>query len=212
MPISSLLISLSSIWKPLIEILILWYVIYQIMLFFEGSKAVQAIRGIIILLVCFMVFQKLDFEILDWLLNKLFAVSVIAIFIVLSIGLISCSGSKQPGSTTPVVNEPEVKELNGAGATFPAVLYQKWFDVYYNEKGIKVNYQAIGSGGGIQQLTEKTVDFGGTDAPMNNEEESKAGAAIIHVPTTLGAVVITYNLPNNPKLKFFSDIVQYRTI
>lgn len=82
MPISSLLISLSSIWKPLIEILILWYVIYQIMLFFEGSKAVQAIRGIIILLVCFMVFQKLDFEILDWLLNKLFAVSVIAILIV----------------------------------------------------------------------------------------------------------------------------------
>lgn len=133
--------------------------------------------------------------------------SLIAIFIALSIGLISCSGSKQPGSTTPVVNEPEVKELNGAGATFPAVLYQKWFDVYYNEKGIKVNYQAIGSGGGIQQLIEKTVDFGGTDAPMNNEEESKAGAAIIHVPTTLGAVVITYNLPNNPKLKFDSSLI-----
>jgi len=79
---SQLIANFSLFWKPLIEIIILWYVIYQVMLFFEGSKAVQAIRGIIILLICFVVFQKLDLEILDWLLNKLLGVSVIAILIV----------------------------------------------------------------------------------------------------------------------------------
>ena len=146
-------------------------------------------------LIRFLQFRRLDLE------KNLF--SLIAIFIALSISLVSCNGGKQSEST----NLPEAKELIGAGATFPAVLYQKWFDVYYNEKGIKVNYQAIGSGGGIQQLTEKTVDFGATDTPMNDEEESKAGAPIIHIPTTLGAVVIAYNLPDNPKLKFDSSLI-----
>lgn len=69
-------------WKPLLEILLLWLVIYQIMLFFEGTRAIHAIRGIIILLICFFVFQKLGFEILDWLLTKLFTVSVIGILII----------------------------------------------------------------------------------------------------------------------------------
>ncbi|MCX8045231.1 MAG: phosphate ABC transporter substrate-binding protein PstS [Desulfobacterota bacterium] len=97
------------------------------------------------------------------------------------------------------------KELMGAGATFPFPLYQKMFDTYFQTTGIKVNYQAIGSGGGIQQLVNKTVDFGGTDAFMTDEEIAAAGAPIVHIPTCLGAVVLTYNLPGNPSLKLTPD-------
>jgi len=74
--------SLFIIWKPLIEITILWFMIYHIMLFFEGTRALQAMRGIIVLLVVFFVFQKLNFTILDWLLTKLFGISVIAILVI----------------------------------------------------------------------------------------------------------------------------------
>ncbi len=98
------------------------------------------------------------------------------------------------------------KELIGAGATFPQPLYSKMFDAYYQQKRIKVNYQGIGSGGGINQLTNKTVDFGATDAFMTEKELKDAGAAVLHIPTCLGAVVVTYNLPGSPKLKFTPDL------
>ncbi len=94
------------------------------------------------------------------------------------------------------------RELTGAGATFPYPLYSKWFDIYHTETGVKVNYQAIGSGGGIRQLLNKTIDFGGTDAFMSDREMAKSpDNPILHIPTCLGAVVITYNLPGNPELK-----------
>ena len=90
-------------------------------------------------------------------------------------------------------------QLNGAGATFPAVIYSKWFDEYKNATGVQFNYQAIGSGGGIKQVTEGTVDFGASDGPMNDkqleEAKSKQGTDILHIPTVLGAVVVSYNLP-----------------
>ncbi len=98
-------------------------------------------------------------------------------------------------------------ELTGAGATFPYPLYSKMFDEYYNQTKIKVNYQAIGSGGGIRQMLNKTVDFGGTDAFMDDEAIREAGAHIVHIPTCLGAVVITYNLPDSPELNFSSDVI-----
>ena len=98
-------------------------------------------------------------------------------------------------------------EILGAGATFPYPFYSKLFDVYHEESNIKVNYQAIGSGGGIRQLLNKTVDFGATDAFMSNEELEKAPAEIVHIPTCLGAVVVTYNLPNNPQLKLTPEII-----
>ncbi len=113
--------------------------------------------------------------------------------------LYSCGGNKKN-------NESSVKEILGAGATFPYPYYSKLFDVYNNEKGIKVNYQSIGSGGGIKQLQAKTVDFGASDAPMSDEELSKS-PAIVHIPTCLGAVVVTYNLPGDPVLKFTPDVV-----
>jgi phosphate transport system substrate-binding protein len=99
------------------------------------------------------------------------------------------------------------KEILGAGATFPYPLYSKMFDVYGEQHGVKVNYQAIGSGGGIKQLVEKTVAFGGTDAYMTDEEIKAAGAPIVHVPTCLGAVVLTYNIPGSPEVKMTPQVL-----
>ncbi len=99
------------------------------------------------------------------------------------------------------------RELLGAGATFPYPLYSKMFSEYYTEKGIKVNYQAIGSGGGIRQLLNKVVDFGGTDAFLSKEDLEKSKNSILHIPTCLGAVVISYNLPDNPQLKLTSEVL-----
>ncbi len=98
-------------------------------------------------------------------------------------------------------------ELIGAGATFPYPLYSKMFDAYYQEHGIKINYQAIGSGGGIRQLTNKTVDFGGSDAIMSDKDLKEAGAPVLHIPTCAGAVVVTYNLTGDPQLKFTPDVI-----
>ena len=93
-------------------------------------------------------------------------------------------------------------QLNGAGATFPAPIYSKWFDEYGKiNKDAKINYQSIGSGGGIKQLTEGTVDFGASDAPMNDEEmknaESKNNTKLFHFPSVLGAVVLNISCLQN---------------
>src|SRR5438445_227197 len=90
----------------------------------------------------------------------------------------------------------EAKSLNGAGATFPAPLYQKWFDEYAKLTQVNINYQAIGSGGGIKGIQDQTVDFGASDAPMTAEQMQAAkGGALFHIPTALGAIVPTYNVP-----------------
>ncbi len=86
--------------------------------------------------------------------------------------------------------------INGAGATFPYPLYSKWFDVYTKvNTAVRFNYQSIGSGGGIKQLLARTVDFGASDAPMSDAQLAKAPEPILHFPTVLGAVVLTYNVP-----------------
>ena len=90
--------------------------------------------------------------------------------------------------------------INGAGATFPYPMYSKWFDEYHKKNAnLQINYQSIGSGGGIKQVTEGTVDFGATDGPMNDDQlkafQDKHGFGILHFPTVLGAVVPTYNIP-----------------
>jgi phosphate transport system substrate-binding protein len=91
--------------------------------------------------------------------------------------------------------------ITGAGATFPYPLYSKWFSEYNKlHPDIRFNYQSIGSGGGIRQMTEKTVDFGATDAPMTDEELHK-GPTLVHIPTVLGAVVVVYNVPGVPALR-----------
>jgi phosphate transport system substrate-binding protein len=99
--------------------------------------------------------------------------------------------------------------LNGAGATFPNPIYQKWFSEYHNaHNDVKINYQSIGSGGGIQQLTSGTVDFGASDGPMTDEQLSKVSGKVFHIPTVLGAVVPTYNVNGvTGELKFTGDVL-----
>jgi phosphate transport system substrate-binding protein len=87
-------------------------------------------------------------------------------------------------------------DISGAGATFPYPIYAKWADAYKKETNNGLNYQSIGSGGGIRQFTEGTVDFGATDAPMTDQQVAAAKGNVQHVPTVLGAVVATYNLPS----------------
>ncbi len=94
--------------------------------------------------------------------------------------------------------------LNGAGATFPNPMYQKWFSEYHKaHPDIQFNYQSIGSGGGIRQVLAQTVDFGASDGPMTDQQLSEAKTKILHIPTVLGAVVPAYNIPGvNTELKF----------
>lgn len=86
-------------------------------------------------------------------------------------------------------------DLTGAGATFPYPLYSRWFNDYAQRTDVRINYQSIGSGGGIRQMIEGTVDFGATDVPMTDAELAQAGTPVVHIPTVLGAVAVTYNLP-----------------
>lgn len=98
--------------------------------------------------------------------------------------------------------------LNGAGATFPNIIYQTWI-LTYNQKfdNVEINYQSIGSGGGIRQFSDKTVDFGGTDAPMTDSAIATIEGNVYHLPTVLGAVVPTYNLPGVTQALRFSPEV-----
>jgi phosphate transport system substrate-binding protein len=106
----------------------------------------------------------------------------------------------------------QAKSLNGAGATFPQPLYTKWFDEYYKLTGVQVNYQGVGSGAGIQQITAGTVDFGASDGIMSAEQQAAAEAAggpILHIPMTSGAVAIIYNLSgiNSGQIKLTGDVL-----
>src|SRR5579862_432628 len=85
--------------------------------------------------------------------------------------------------------------LNAAGATFPYPIYSKWFDAYHTQHpNVQINYQSIGSGGGIRQLQAGTVDFGASDGPMTDDQLAQSKIKILHFPTVLGAVVPTYNI------------------
>jgi phosphate transport system substrate-binding protein len=97
--------------------------------------------------------------------------------------------------------------INAAGATFPAPIYQKWFEEFHKaHPDIQINYQSIGSGGGIRQLTEGTVDFGASDKPMTDQELSKVTKfKVLHFPTVLGGIVPTYNVPGAAALKFSGE-------
>jgi len=101
------------------------------------------------------------------------------------------------------------QNINGAGATFPYPIYSKWFSEYSKQNpNVKINYQSIGSGGGIRQVSEGTVDFGATDGPMNDEQIKGAKVKTMHIPTVLGAVVPVYNIPGvNKDLNFSGDVI-----
>ena len=119
------------------------------------------------------------------------------------VSAVACAGGDSKGtkdsaaaSAAPTTTTTSAVDLTGAGATFPYPIYNKWFSDYATKTGVKINYQSIGSGGGIRQISEGTVDFGASDAPMSDEEIAKAkGGPILHFPTVVGADVITYNVP-----------------
>ena len=133
--------------------------------------------------------SKRSFQLVAW--------SSLAIFLLVSI---ACN-NKGSGSGSVT--------LQGAGATFPAPLYQKWLSEYGNlHPNLKMDYQSIGSGGGIKQIKEQTVDFGASDSPMSDEDLKSAPGEIVHVPTVLGAVVITYNLEGMKQpLRFSPEVI-----
>lgn len=119
------------------------------------------------------------------------------------LALAACSGDSRASNGDATTPDQELQrsadgvDLLGAGATFPYPLYARWFNEYANQTGVRINYQSIGSGGGIRQLIAGTVDFGATDVPMNDEEIARVpGQRVVHVPLVLGAVAITYNVPD----------------
>lgn len=99
--------------------------------------------------------------------------------------------------------------INAAGATFPYPIYSKWFNEYHKKTGsVQINYQAIGSGGGIKQLQVGTVDFGASDMPMTSEQMAATKFKVVHIPTVLGAVVPAYHIPGvNAELKFTPELL-----
>ena len=120
---------------------------------------------------------------------------------------LGCGGERPASSGADRKDTPRSggAVLTGAGATFPAPLYTKWFDAYAKETGVRINYQSIGSGGGIRQFIEGTVDFGATDGPMTDEQIAAVKGNVLHVPTVLGAVSVTYNLPSIGKTELNFD-------
>jgi phosphate transport system substrate-binding protein len=122
---------------------------------------------------------------------------------VLAIGLSSCGS----GGNTADQNSDADKQIVGAGSTFGFPIYSKMFSEYGKTSGMQTNYQSIGSGGGIKQLMNKTVDFGASDAFLSDDDNSKCPAPVVEFPTCLGAVVLSYNLPNNPELKLTPEII-----
>lgn len=164
-------------------------------------------------------------------MNRTARLTFLSVVTIVALGLVACGGGGESAAkitATPAAREaaspgaatqtaavaapervPSRVELVGAGATFPYPLYSKWFDEYSKsvDPNVRVNYQSIGSGGGIKQITERTVDFGATDGFMN-EEQLAAAPGILHIPMTLGAVVPIYNLPGvSAELKFTGEVL-----
>jgi phosphate transport system substrate-binding protein len=127
-------------------------------------------------------------------IKTLFTLSALA----LSLGLVSCNSGTGTGGgkDSTATASSDDNTLLGAGSSFVFPLFSKQFSEYNTLNGLKVNYQSIGSGGGILQLTNKTVDFGDSDAPLNDDQAKKIGVDVLHIPMCSGAVALAYNLPD----------------
>lgn len=137
-------------------------------------------------------------------LKQMFSVAVL---IAASLGVVSCGMNNTKGDAN-VSSDKKEFVLMGAGSSFDYPLFSKMFHDYHEQLGQKVNYQSVGSGAGISQLTHKTVDFGASDATMKAQQEEDAGAPVVHVPITAGAVVVSYNLPEvKGTLKFSPHVL-----
>ena len=140
-------------------------------------------------------------------ISKRLSIATLAMF---STILFSCNGGSTTEKTSGSDSTSSSSEngLLGAGSTFVYPLFSKLFSEYNKTTGLKVNYQSIGSGGGILQLTNKTVDFGDSDAPLNDEQTQKMSTPVLHIPMCSGAVVIYYNLPDlKDTIKLSPDVL-----
>jgi phosphate transport system substrate-binding protein len=151
----------------------------------------------------------------------LVAILALTLVVVAAAGMLAagCGGEEEESTTTEAMTETTAAaelaaaELNGAGATFPEPVYVEWIGGFQSANPqVKVNYQGVGSGAGIEQFTAQTTDFGGTDAYMKTEEYDAAkaarpGAEVYHIPTVFGSVVLAYNLPGVTELKLDSDTI-----
>lgn len=136
--------------------------------------------------------------------------SFIALATGLSLGLSACGGGdSKTDSAASGSRTGGAVDLTGAGATFPYPIYSRWFSDYAQETGVRINYGSLGSGAGIRQVSEQTVDFGASDSPMTDAELADAkGGRLLHIPTVMGAVVVTYNLPAvSQPLKLSGDVI-----
>lgn len=143
---------------------------------------------------------------------KFFSVPGLAVLLILAgCGSNGSSGSPSRPASTSGAGSSAATSLTGAGSTFDLPFFSKAFAVYKSKRGVSVNYQAIGSGAGIQQFTAKTVNFGASDVPMNSTElaaAQKAGGAVIQLPIALGGVSIAYNLPGiKSGLRLSGDVI-----
>jgi phosphate transport system substrate-binding protein len=138
--------------------------------------------------------------------------SVLAFTAGLGLALTACGGGDSKAGDTGAAGggaRSGSVDLTGAGATFPYPIYSRWFSDYDQQKGVRINYGSLGSGAGIRQLSEQTVDFGASDSPMTDEELAAAkGGAVLHVPTVIGGVVVAYNVPAVAQpLKLTGDVI-----
>lgn len=129
--------------------------------------------------------------------------------LVAALAAVGCDGGQSSQRGEEGGQAAGIVQINGAGATFPYPIYSRWFSEYNKQHpNVQINYQSIGSGGGIRQLTNQTVFFGATDGPMNDEQLKAAPRSILHVPTVLGAVVPVYNLQDaGVDLKFSGPVL-----
>lgn len=141
-----------------------------------------------------------------FMFNKFYTVLVVVLF---SFIWVACAGAPDDSNGNLAGKGGANIGLQGAGATFPFPLYSKWISEYNKiNPNIKIDYQSIGSGGGIKQITEQTVDFGASDAPMTEDQLKALKKPLFHIPTVLGAVVVCYNLPSvTGELKLSSEVL-----
>ena len=134
--------------------------------------------------------------------------NVLVPFLALSLGLTACGGGNQTdGEGNNSASEGGSVSLTGAGASFPAPLYQRWFSEYNKENpNVKVSYQSVGSGAGVEQFTQGTVDFGASDVAMSDEEIAAVERGVAFLPMTAGSIVLAYNLPGVEELRLSRQV------
>jgi phosphate transport system substrate-binding protein len=140
--------------------------------------------------------------------TAMFRSFLLAAPVMLAVAAAACGGGQPASGGGESATESAVVQINGAGATFPYPIYSKWFDEYHKKNGsVQINYQSIGSGGGIRQVSNETVFFGATDGPMTDEQLKAAPGAILHFPMVLGADVPVYNLAGVAELRFTGPLL-----